>query len=517
MTTTLLSQNNTLHTVLDGGQRMMVMLAIITLPIRHLPVSLPLVGGDFMRLFIYAGLLLGLIDHYLFPRKYTTIEKQGLLFLAAVLFWGMICTVIGIMEYPYFSQIDLLQMDKFKNVYDTLLARTNTVSELAAMKVWLFIKAIRGSVFEIVNTYLMSLWVYSLYHDKSKALLKDFSIAVAFLVFIMSVYSVIEVGYLTGNVACKNLLVKINPMYMKIASDHGWWPPLLWKGQLRSLYLEPSYLGLTAAFLLPVLCSRIFKNLNFINLVLLNALILMIFLTKARTATLLLIGELGLFGLFLLLSSKESIIFKGCVIFLSTVLMFGASLSILSRYTSGNQGTQLEDIGVTEYVEENVISITGNKRSNSARFGNMHATLVTGLRHPLFGVGRGMQHMYIRDNLTEAERNVGEIRLWITKMEEKGPFKSGLPILNEFTGQIAQTGVVGLALFLLPIFYILKNFSKKKQFFADWNVISCFVAYIGVVVAMLPNAVTIPYFLMTGAMLVLLHDDKNERTGMENE
>jgi hypothetical protein len=243
----------------------------------------------------------------------------------------------------------------------------------------------------------------------------------------------------------------------------------------------------------------------------------MIFLTKARTATLLLIGELGLFGLFLLLSSKESIIFKGCVIFLSTVLMFGASLSILSRYTSGNQGTQLEDIGVTEYVEENVISITGNKRSNSARFGNMHATLVTGLRHPLFGVGRGMQHMYIRDNLTEAERNVGEIRLWITKMEEKGPFKSGLPILNEFTGQIAQTGVVGLALFLLPIFYILKNFSKKKQFFADWNVISCFVAYIGVVVAMLPNAVTIPYFLMTGAMLVLLHDDKNERTGMENE
>jgi hypothetical protein len=242
MTTTLLSQNNTLHTVLDGGQRMMVMLAIITLPIRHLPVSLPLVGGDFMRLFIYAGLLLGLIDHYLFPRKYTTIEKQGLLFLAAVLFWGMICTVIGIMEYPYFSQIDLLQMDKFKNVYDTLLARTNTVSELAAMKVWLFIKAIRGSVFEIVNTYLMSLWVYSLYHDKSKALLKDFSIAVAFLVFIMSVYSVIEVGYLTGNVACKNLLVKINPMYMKIASDHGWWPPLLWKGQLRSLYLEPSFL-----------------------------------------------------------------------------------------------------------------------------------------------------------------------------------------------------------------------------------------------------------------------------------
>lgn len=517
MVLSLLSQNNTFYTVLDYGQRIMIMLTIITLPFRHLSILLPLVGNDLMQLFIYAGLLLCLIDHYLFPKKYTVIKKQGLLFLVAVLVWGLLCTVIGIMDYPYFSQIDLLQMDKFKNVYDTILARTNMVNELTAMKVWLFIKAVRGSVFEIINTYLISLWIYSLYHDKAKVLLKDVSMAVVFLVFIMSAYSVIEVGYLTGNVACKNLLVKINPMYMKIASDHGWWPPLLWKGQLRSLYLEPSYLGMTAAFLFPVLCSRIFKNLNFINLVLLNALILMIFLTKARTATLLLIGELGLFGLFLLLSSHKSTIFKGCVIFLSTVLMFGASLGILSRYTSGDQGTQMEDIGITEYVEDNMLSVKGNKRSNSARFGNIHATLLTGMKHPLFGVGRGMQHMYIRDNLTEAESNVWEIRLWITKMKEKGPFKSGFPILNEFSGQLAQTGVIGLLLFLTPIFYILKRFVKKPKSFTDWNVICCFIAYIGVIVAMLSNAVTIPYFLMTGAMLVLLHDDKNERNGMENE
>ena len=47
-----------------------------------------------------------------------------------------------------------------------------------------------------------------------------------------------------------NLLLRIfHPI--KIRQD--WWPPLLWKGQLRSVFPEPSHIGNYIALSMPVL------------------------------------------------------------------------------------------------------------------------------------------------------------------------------------------------------------------------------------------------------------------------
>ena len=513
----MISQDFTLQEVLIKAQRVLLLLSIITLPFQRFSKKLPLAGDEVPFAFIYLGILLCIVQNYLFPQSYSRFIKKSVLFLFFLILWNICCSTIGVLNYQYFNEIDLLQMDKLKNAYEVLQLEQYQISDLTAIRVWVFIRSTIRSITYAFKTYIISLWVYLLYWDESKKLLQDICNAVIILVTLMALYSTVEVGYLIGNETCKNILIKVNPLYMNIASGHGWWPPLLWKGQVRSLFLEPSYLGMTAAFLFPVLCSRIFEKVNLVNLVLLNVLILMIFLTKARTATLLLIGEIGLFGLFLVISSQKSAFKKGAVIFLSTIFMFGTSLGIMSRFRSGNQGTQIQNLGVVEYVEDNITSVKGNKRSNNARFGNIHATLVTGMKHPLFGVGREMQHTYIRDNFTEEEKQVKEIKLWINKMGEKGPLMSGFPILNEFSGQIAQTGILGLILFLMPIFFILKSFIKQFSFW-DWNVISFFVAYIGLIVAMLSNAVTIPYFLTTGALLVFLNEyDKNERKDIKNE
>lgn len=515
MTTALLSQKNRLQEILDNGQRIMFMLAVITLPFRHLPVSLPLVGGDFMQLFIYAGFFFCLVDHYLFPKKYTVIEKQGLLFLATIILWNILCTIVGISDYPYYNQMDLLQMDKFKNVYDTILVKTIAISDLTAIKLWLSIKAVRTSIFNVINTYLTAFWIYALYHEKKQVLIEDACKAVTILVIVMSLYSIVEVGYLTGNDFCRNLLMKINPIYIKVADTHGWWPPLLWKKQLRSLFLEPSFLGIAAAFLFPVLCRNVLRNFKVINLILVNSLILMIFLTKARTATLLFVGEIGLFCILFLFKDGLNGIKKICPILISTVVMFACSLVLLSHFSSKTEIQNTIDTDISSYIEENIMSVSGNKRSNSARFGNVRATFLVGLKHPIFGVGKGLKATYIRDNFAESDRNVGEIRLWIKTMEEKGPLKSVFPILNGFADQIAQTGIIGLLLFMLPMIWIFCSVLREIEILTNIDFLCFFVAYVGVIVALLSNDASIQYYFLTGILMVFLTDkDYNLNKGV---
>lgn len=72
-------------------------------------------------------------------------------------------------------------------------------------------------------------------------------------VTLLCIYSTIELFYLAGFVFARDILSIINPMIHPIASEHGWWPPILWNGQLRSMFSEPSRMGNYLAFAMPFL------------------------------------------------------------------------------------------------------------------------------------------------------------------------------------------------------------------------------------------------------------------------
>ena len=401
MIESLLSQETSLSKILNMGQRVMFVFSIIALPFWHMPFNLPITGGDLLHFCLYLGLLLCLIKQYLFPRILTEFEKRGLLLILSIFLWNSICSILGVWDYPYYNMVDLMQMDKFKSLYDTLNLSKYGINDLTAIKFWLSVRTLRTSFFNIINTYAISVWIYLLYYDSEKELKSDIKIGVITLLVLMSLYSVFETGYLLGNIQCENLLRKINPLYIKVADTHGWWPPLLWKRQLRSLFLEPSFLGISAAFLFPVICNSFFCKKSLINTVLMYSLILMIFLTKARTATLLFIGELGLLGILVILFSDKKNLKVFFMIVLSTLVMLMFSLFFISKFSTGKNDEKNQDIEISEYIEENVLSVSGNKRSNSARYGNVHATFLAGLKHPLFGVGKGMQTTYIKNNFND--------------------------------------------------------------------------------------------------------------------
>ena len=81
----------------------------------------------------------------------------------------------------------------------------------------------------------------------------------------MGIYSLFEIWWIwTGNSYCEQILITINRNLYTPEFAHGWWPPLLWKGQVRSFAPEPSFFG-----------------------------IFMVFMTKARTATVIYFGEVA--------------------------------------------------------------------------------------------------------------------------------------------------------------------------------------------------------------------------------
>jgi len=510
-----LSKNSLFLEILNKAQRLMLFCSIVTLPFLHLPFNIPLVGGNLPYFFIYAGFLFFVIKQYLYPQIYTEFEKKVFLFLIGIFLWNLISTVVGVWNYQYYNIVDLLQMDKFKNAYEVLSLSQYNISELTAIKFWLSIRAVRTSFFDILNTYGITAWICVLYFGHEKELLSDIRNGVIVLVICMSLYSLFEIGYLLGNRSCEKLLSTINSIYIKTADTHGWWPPLLWKGQLRSLFLEPSFLGIHAAFFFPILIDKILHKVSCKNFILLNALILLILLTKARTATLLFIGEIGLSCLVIPFVLGREGVRKLFLIILSTITMFCISLALISNFTSKTFSNN-EVMEVSDYIEENVMSISGNKRSNSARYGNVRATFRTGIQHPLFGVGKGMQAAYIRNNFTKDEQTVGEIRLWIKTMEKKGPFKAGFPMLNGFADQIAQTGLIGLALFLTPIIWILVKIIKNPFLLFNSDFVCLFIAYIGIIMAMFSNVAFIPYYLLTSILLNLLHVKKGDKCNAIN-
>lgn len=110
----------------------------------------------------------------------------------------------------------------------------------------------------------------------------------------MGIYSLFEIWWIwTGNSYCGQILITINRNLYTPEFAHGWWPPLLWKGQVRSFAPEPSFFGIYAAFIIPFLWYRIFYENRKLEFVLLIYFVFMVFMTKARTATVIYFGEVA--------------------------------------------------------------------------------------------------------------------------------------------------------------------------------------------------------------------------------
>lgn len=397
--------------------------------------------------------------------NFAKFKKYILLFLGI----NLLSTIIGLYMYPYYDLIlhgPVDQIEKLPKVLVLLNDWGIDIQEQSLIMLWIVVRVLKTVCLETLYTfggaYIIYCWYYNRVKDGYTLLLKAIIISIIIILF----YSFIEIFYLLGNDFATNILIFVNPILHEIKFLGTWWPPLLWQGQLRSIFTEPSYYGIYAAFAMPLLWYAFIKakNLKYkISIgMLMFGFVFCLFLTKARTAVALFGGECVLLILFMLYLRKKIFIQKViCILLCSGIAFLGANI-VIGNMPVNKKAETTNKINVEAYLEDNLGSLAStDKRSNTARYSAMIANFKIGVDYPILGVGTNLANAYITEYLPDMSKNNAEVNMWLKNQQEMGILKSGFPTLGEYTCRFAQNGLLGLMVFLAPAFILFRKLLQK--------------------------------------------------------
>ena len=250
-----------------------VELIFLSIVFNEIPRNLQMnfLGGPVQSKLVFYPLFIGFIYTIYCQYKYKDVLVNFDKFIKFILVYlaiTFISLIIGLYNYPYYDLIingPVTQIENCQNLMAILDSFGINIDQKVLIAFWMIARAIKGLLFEIIYTFGGAYMIYCWYHDNWKTafniMLKAILVS---LVFVFS-YSVIEIYYLAGNQYAKEILEIITPYIHTVKPDGFWWPPLLWKAQLRSLFAEPSYYGIYFAFVMPILwyLSFISKRLTY--------------------------------------------------------------------------------------------------------------------------------------------------------------------------------------------------------------------------------------------------------------
>lgn len=449
------------------------------------------------------------------------VDKALMKYIGILMCAALISNIWGIIQYPYYDILlsgPLGQVEKMPLVMSFIEKYHMDYSYQDILCIWIGVRAIKGTLLGILFTFGISFaiyWTIKNYWRKYYSLLKK---AILISIIIITSYSLVEAAYLAGNSFATNVLSIINPFLHPIAVDHNWWPPLLWKGQLRSVFSEPSRMGNYAAFALPFLWSSLLKDKNVWQeryiIVLTTLFTFFIFLTQARTPIGIYWGMLTLFigsSFFL----RKRIFFKGVVIVICvTAISFVASLGFINYFMI--TASDKENISASEFIEDNVGSLTSSsKRSNGARYALIRSNLKTGMEHPVFGVGNVLTSAYTVNNFSKSDLNNEEVSMWVKNFQKQGALRYSLDSMNEYISLFADYGSVGLIIFLVPALYALFGLFRRIRLAQGDELIKIYtilLSLIGSLVAGCNGSLTLLYtywVVLAFAYAILFEGEKS--------
>lgn len=122
------------------------------------------------------------------------------------------------------------------------------------------INIIRRFILEVIYSFGGAYLFYCWYKNDYKRGIDIIVKGILASTFIICFYCIIELMYLSHINEATKILETINPYIHEIKKDGRWWPPLLWKNQLRSVFAEPSHFGIYVAFSLPFYGIKLLLN-----------------------------------------------------------------------------------------------------------------------------------------------------------------------------------------------------------------------------------------------------------------
>lgn len=285
----------------------------LTMPFLFVPKVLHLnfIGGPIgTMLMIYSILLAFIYTLYCYKKDNKIFINKGIFvkFIILYIIILIVSLIHGLIIYPYYDLIfngPPNQIEKLPKLINLLSAYNIRINEKILLGAWMIARFFKSLIFEIVYTFGFSYIMYCWYKNDPQNALKIIRNSIYFISTIIILYSFIELFFLFGYDWAKNILINVNPILHEIKANFEWWPPLLWDGRMRSIFPEPSQFGMYTAFIIPFLWSNILNNNHkILNLILVCIITLFVFLTQAKTAVLLLLGEMLLLTIYVLYRRK---------------------------------------------------------------------------------------------------------------------------------------------------------------------------------------------------------------------
>ena len=433
----------------------------------------------------------------------------------------MLSTMHGLFIYPYYDLVlngPTDQIEKLPKVLSFLSSHGICVDSRLLMQVWIIIRQLKGIMLESFWCFGGAYMVYCWYKKDWKQAVNVMLFGVSTSFIVLFLYALIEVPYLAGSSVAANVLKNINPYIHPIVTNHGWWPPLLWKGQLRLVFPEPSHVGNFIAIGLPMVWYMYFRQKGWQRYFALTINLVMSFfvlMTKARTAWGMLAGMFVLLLCLILLEKRFELLKKCSVLAVCIGIGFFGFIQF-ENYTSAGAMTDKENVAV-QVLESNLISLaSSNKRSNGARYALLKAHFRTGLEHPLMGVGKGLTSAYVRDHFTDEESRNREVADWIRYQDERGPMATGYSIpdaMNEFISRFSSTGVLGMLAFFYPFGHVTVRLLIKGHRENELTAMFIALALISSIMAGCNGSVNLLYavYLLLGIGYAMIFGEEGKR------
>lgn len=430
-------------------------------------------SNRFSWYFLFVLMLIWIYQRY---KENFIIDKEDYLFIkyiCCLMFIMLLSNILGLINYPYYNELlsgPINQIEKLPVVLALLNSHGISIDEKYLTMVWLGVRSVKGAIFDIFYTFGFSFILYQFFKGNWNYYFDLITKGVTASIILLCIYSIIELFYLAGFDFAKGFLSSINPLIHPIAVDHGWWPPLLWKGQLRSMFSEPSRMGNYLAFAMPFLWGKfLLSDKKTMRVVIIIAFYtFMIFMTKARTAVAIYWAILFLLFLGVVYIHKKNLFKRFSVLCGITVLSLVFSVGFINMIENTDKNNENQKVTIASYMEDNVESLrSANKRSNGARYALIRANTKTGVEHPVLGVGDVLNSAYTVHNFNKAELDNAEVHMWVSNYNKMGVLRYELDAMNEYVSRFANNGIIGLIAFLLPFIYVLSSLLKYFKYVGE--------------------------------------------------
>ena len=417
----------------------------VIFPVIPMSLRIGFLGGEFSAkasfytLFICLVYSVWLKRHSL--RQYHLYWKE-LLYIALLGFSIAVSLVHGLINFPYYDLVPGTNYMNHKLEAIIQFIFNETVSEYTLSVIHFCFRVLKNSLTQLIFTFGFSYLIFYWYKNRSETILKIVSKGSLISASLVVVFGVVELFYFDKQQWALSLLTYIRPIVHAIEINNTWWPPLFWPElQFRSLFPEPSFLGIYAVITIPFIWSIIFtsKNKKLVGLSFIQ------FRNKKFIIHTVLVTLIGLLA------------FVGNIVYTSNVLYVqDASTKSTTSTTIKNISTQQVANEITSYGENNITSLSKKGgRSNNQRYGVMKADLDIFKENPLLGIGQGLRTPYVLNHLDEDTLNGAEVKMWIENIKNKGLINISIPMLGEYTSRLSETGIISFVLFMGPIVFLL--------------------------------------------------------------